>query len=245
MPSKPLATRLREKRNRPPEGEPWVWLTRELIESDAWRTAPIQTIRFVFRVMEEHMAHGGTENGKLICTADQCVAWGIRRSAVTDAQHDAATRGLVYRSETGCFAPKRGRRPNRFGLGWLPAHDGSAAPNLWKRYHRAPNPTQDIKSSTTTRDKIDGGKRRERSLGFLNKVSPPGTVLVPPLGTEKMNSALPPGWKYGKVKGHVRAMRPGTPGRPWIGVPIIDGVGDELEQQARAELKAWKGKPEC
>lgn len=65
MGSKPLSIKLREKRNRPPQDEPWIWVSRELLESDAWTTAPIWTIRFVHRVMTEHMNHAGTENGYL------------------------------------------------------------------------------------------------------------------------------------------------------------------------------------
>jgi hypothetical protein len=114
------AKKLLEKRNRPPHGEPWVWLTRELLESDAWRTASKWTRRFVELLMIEHMAHAGTENGRLICTADQCVASGIRRGEVTKAQRDAVARGLVYKSEEGFCSPGRGRKPHRFGLASLP-----------------------------------------------------------------------------------------------------------------------------
>ena len=62
----------------------------------------------------------GKENGRLICTADQCVAWGIRRSAVTEAQRDAIARGLIYRSEDGAgyFAPL-GESPPKPLWPWL------------------------------------------------------------------------------------------------------------------------------
>jgi hypothetical protein len=241
------STKLRAKRNRPPDGKPWVWLTRELLESDAWRTMPTNTRRFVDRLMLEHMAHAGTGEGRLICTARQCVAWGMHPSAVTEAQRDACRRGLVYLSEKGCFAPRRGRRPNRFGLGWLPSQDGSPAPNRWKSWLATPQ--EDINSAYNTRDKINGGKRQERSRAFLNMPTPPSTVMPTPPSAEKMNSRkdnlltgnLPPGWKIGKADdGHVRALRPGTPKRPWIGVPIIRGLGDHEEQEAYRELQQWR-----
>jgi hypothetical protein len=129
------STKLRRKRNRPPEGEPFVWLTRELIESDAWRTAPIHTKRFVERLMLEQMEHAGTENGRLICTYDDCVAFGIGRRFVNRAIKDAVRRGLVYRSEGGGLSAGAVKKPSRYGLGWLPTHDASAAPNRWKLYH--------------------------------------------------------------------------------------------------------------
>jgi hypothetical protein len=166
MASKPLATKLREKRNRPPADQPWVWFTRELLESDAWRTAPINTRRFVERLMLEHMNHGGTENGNLIATFEDCAKWGIRRESIPLAQDDAVKRGLVYLTERGISAPGAGRKPSRFGLGWLPGRDGTPAPNRWKRYLTSPVPQtvapQDLKSSTGT----GTGNGQERNSDF-------------------------------------------------------------------------------
>jgi hypothetical protein len=243
MGSKPLHTKLREKRSRPPEGEPWVWFTRKLIESDAWQTAPINTRRFVEQLILEHMAHAGTENGKLICTARQCVERGIGgMGEVTKAQRDAIRRGLVYVGEKGFCSPGRGRRPHRFGLGWLPGSDGSPAPNLWLRW-RAPHLPQDINSVPPSGTKTATGRVAENGQNG-RKVYRICTAqryeAVPPSSTKKMN--LPPGWRWGKDADgkHVRALRPGTPDRPWIGVPTMDGVGDEFERAARAELLAWR-----
>ena len=254
MGSKPLRVKLREKRNRPPEGEPFIWLTRELVESDAWQTAPIWTIRFVFRLMVEHMAHGGCENGNLVCTHRDCYQWGIRKATVRKAQIDAIQRGLVYRTQKGCASTGAGRRPSKFGLGWLPGHDGAPAPNRWKLYIAALSvPPQDIKSAPVG----GGGNLKTRMAGLGQK--PKLASLINPRGRGRKGTKtgagekahgngvhnlelLPPGWRWGKDADgrHVRALCPGTPGRPWISVPIIDGVGDELERAARAELLAWR-----
>ena len=61
----------------PPKGESWVWLTRELVSSPAWRHRSINCVRFIDFLMAEHMNHSGFENGNLIATYDQLVAWGI------------------------------------------------------------------------------------------------------------------------------------------------------------------------
>ena len=52
-----MKKKLLYKRNHPPAGEPWVWLTRELLESDAWRGASINARRVVERLIIEHMQH--------------------------------------------------------------------------------------------------------------------------------------------------------------------------------------------
>lgn len=134
MPSKPLATRLREKRNHPPPDEPWIWLTREMLESDAWRTLSIVGRRILERLMLEHMAHRGTENGKLIATYDDLEKWGIRRKSIRGGIAEVTGRGLVVVTEEGKRSCGTDRMPARYALGWLPTADGAAAPNRWRTW---------------------------------------------------------------------------------------------------------------
>ena len=63
-----MADKLRQKRNSPPQDEPWIWLTREMLGSEAWCSLSRGALRVVCRVMLEHMAHGGTANGNLPVT---------------------------------------------------------------------------------------------------------------------------------------------------------------------------------
>jgi len=77
MGSKPLASRLRDKRNSPPQDQPWVWLSREMLESEALRSLSLAARRVVDRVILEQMAHAGKENGNLIVTYDDFVRFGI------------------------------------------------------------------------------------------------------------------------------------------------------------------------
>jgi hypothetical protein len=236
------AANLRRKRNRPPKGEPFIWLSRELMESDAWRTAKIHTIRLVMRLMLEWMAHAGTENGRLACTYDDLVAFGIGRRLINRAIAGAVERGLVYRTEQGGLSAGDVKKPSRYGLGWLPGHDGSAAPNRWKDY-RVPYQV-DIKSSSPV---VHWG--RQKKMAETRERKPP---LVHQGCTGKLQNGepgkmnlekkckLPPGWKIGKADdGHVRPLKPGMK-RPWTGVPIVGGLGDEEEQTAFRQLQEWK-----
>ncbi len=126
--------KLREKRNRPPDGEPWVWLTRELLESDAWRTAPINTRRVVERVALEHMAHAGRMNGELIVTYTDFQKWGIRSPSISAAIQDAILRGLIDRTQKGRASHGLDRWPSKYAVGWYPRRDAAAALNRWKNY---------------------------------------------------------------------------------------------------------------
>ena len=80
------ADKLRHKRNHPPPDQPCVWFTREMLESEAWSTAPINTRRLVERIILEHMAHAGTENGRLICTYRDFERHGIGKRHITGAR---------------------------------------------------------------------------------------------------------------------------------------------------------------
>jgi hypothetical protein len=141
LPSKPLTVRLREKRNHPPPGEPWVWLTREILESEAWRSLSRAARLVIDRVILEHMAHAGTENGNLIVTYHDFEKFGIRRGSLKAAISDAVAHGLIIVTEKGRASVGPDRWPSKYALGWLPLRDGSAAFNRWKHWHCSNRPT--------------------------------------------------------------------------------------------------------
>jgi hypothetical protein len=187
MGSKPHHVKLRETRNRPPDGEPWVWLTRELLESDAWRSMSRAARLVVERVMIEHMAHAGTENGNLIVTYTDFVKFGVRRESLPTAIADAAARGFITITEKGRASTGVDRWPSRYALGWLPLFDGSPALNRWKAW-RLPRSLPiggNIESSTGTGTREKGGKLRALV---------PKTPLAPSTGSgtgESRKSAVP------------------------------------------------------
>jgi len=163
MGSKPLATRLREKRNHPPPGQPWVWLSREILESEAWRTAPINTRRVVDRLMLEHMAHAGTMNGKLVCTYDDFQKWGIGRRYLSASIANASQRGLIALTEKGRASAGENRWPNKYALGWLPMYDGAPALNKWKSW---------TPKSNSPGAPLSTGERRETANSLVAKGEP-------------------------------------------------------------------------
>lgn len=143
MPKKPctvMADKLRNKRNHPPPDQPWVWLTREMLESEAWSSAPINTRRVIDRLILEHMSHAGLENGQLVCTYADFERAGIGKRHVTAAIKDAARRGLVIITEKGKASAGPNRWPSRYALGWLPLHNGASAPNRWKSWSQPAPP---------------------------------------------------------------------------------------------------------
>ena len=234
------AKRLHKKRNGPPKDQPWVWLTRELLESDAWRTAPLNTRRIVDRLILEHMHHAGQENGNLICTYDDFVRYGIRRASIKGALKDAIKRGLVYQSQQGKAAPGlAGRCPNIFGLGWLPGNDASAAHNRWKAYKRG-DIHRDIYSSTGSGTILNGRNTPKGEFMGRNKVP----EVVPEMveyssgrGTEIKNPALPVDWSVRKAEADGRSRIHNADG---VALPCVEHplVGTPEQQRALAEYNA-------
>jgi hypothetical protein len=114
------------KAQRPPSGEPWIWLTRELVASPAWQSLGISARRVIDFLLIEHMQHGGRENGELLAPRRQLVEFGIRTNGVSAAIEEVERAGLV-----DCRRGV-GRRPSVYSLTWLPLKDGTEPSNRWR-----------------------------------------------------------------------------------------------------------------
>jgi hypothetical protein len=116
------------KAQKPPTGEPWIWATRELLSSDAWRSVGINGRRFIDFLQIEHMRHGGRQNGNLKAPYAQLEAFGIGAHFVARCIREVEDLGLV-----DCY---RGgmRVATTYALTWLPLYDGTPAANRWRAY---------------------------------------------------------------------------------------------------------------
>ena len=115
------------KANRPP-AEAWVWQTRALRASDAWRSQSINARRFVDFLLLEHMAHGGKHNGNLKAPRRQLEAFGVGARHLTDTIRETEELGLVDCHRGGM------RVATAYALTWLPLHDGTPASNRWQAF---------------------------------------------------------------------------------------------------------------
>jgi len=113
---------------KPPKGEQFVKLFRDLLKGDSWRSQSINTRRFVDFIMAEHLAHGGQENGMLKAPYEQLEEFGIGARHIASAIRQAKDLGLV-----DCH--RGGKRvASTYALTWLPLHDGSPATHRWRTY---------------------------------------------------------------------------------------------------------------
>jgi hypothetical protein len=123
------------KRNRPPQGESWIWLTADMLESVVWRSMSLNARKIVDRLIVEHLAHAGTENGNLITTYSDFQQFGLRRrSSIAPAIIEAETLGIIDVVERGGSAYAEFRNPSRYALAWLDRKDGTPPTNRWKKF---------------------------------------------------------------------------------------------------------------
>ena len=121
-----------DKKNHPPPGEPWVWLTCAMLECPAWIALTAPARRIIDRIVIEHMHHAGSMNGELIVTYDDFEKYGISRKAIRTAIDIAQALGFIEVTFPGVRSHGAARRPSQYALTWLPQIDGSDPTNRWK-----------------------------------------------------------------------------------------------------------------
>ena len=88
-----------KKMYNPPQGEPWIWLTTELLLSEAWRSMSINCYKLIFHLLIEHSNHAGRENGRLLSTYGQLQNYGLTRNKIRAVIEEAEFLGLIKHNE--------------------------------------------------------------------------------------------------------------------------------------------------
>jgi hypothetical protein len=166
-----FATSKFRKANRPPVGEPFVWLTKQMLESPAYRVLSGGAEKVIARIAIEHMGHGGGLNGALPVTHNNFADYGIRRASILAFLSEAAVLGFVDRTQKGQrrYGDFEGA-PALYRLTWLPTHDGKPATNEWQRFESI----EDAKRAVAAiRTDIETKRLRERMNNPRNPRKPP------------------------------------------------------------------------
>lgn len=140
------------KHLKPPKDEPWVWFTRAMLETPSWAALSINGRRAMDRLLLEHMAHAGTENGNLIATHDQFREFGISSSQIRPAIDELVFLGFIRCKRGGRWAGKN--TPSKYRLTWLGDNVGAAPTNEW----------QSVRS-----EQIDAWKNQRRELRKIQR----------------------------------------------------------------------------
>jgi hypothetical protein len=114
--------------------EPFVMLPRSLLESYAWRALSRAGHQVVARVVIEHLAHGGRENGRLIVRYEDFLEYGIHLHAIAPAQREVCALGLLIMVERGRAGNAEYRIPHKWALAFVKGKHGAMHSTTWKRF---------------------------------------------------------------------------------------------------------------
>lgn len=126
--------RLVNRRNKPPRGVAWIWLTVDMLCSPAFRVLSLNARRVLDRLIVEHLQHAGTANGKLIVTYGDLIRWGVRRNAVSKSIDELSAVGIVCKTQQGGFSCGSERNASTYRLEWLPDCEGNKPKNIWEQF---------------------------------------------------------------------------------------------------------------
>jgi len=108
----------------------WLWLTIQMLESPAYRTLSGNAMKAFARILIEHRAHGGFENGKLTVTHQDFIEYGVSRGYVGDAVDELEYKGLirVKRGRSGAGTP----HASIYTLTYVGDYEGAPPTNDWR-----------------------------------------------------------------------------------------------------------------
>jgi hypothetical protein len=168
MSTKRTSTTSARRENRPPADMPWIWLTREMMESPAWRAlgtcVGVNERRVVERLILEHMAHAGTENGNLVVTYQDFEAYGVRYKSIKTAIAAVSALGWIEITVQGKASFEGQRFPSRYALTWLPQPAlGKPATNRWRNI-KTPESAQAVLAVAMERREAERDQRAARGF---------------------------------------------------------------------------------
>jgi hypothetical protein len=98
----------------------FAWRTIEMMESPAFRVLSHSARRILDRLEIEIAHHGGNDNGRLPCTFDHFVEYGIDRHSIAPALREVEALRFVEVTERGRAGNAEYRRPNLFRVTYRP-----------------------------------------------------------------------------------------------------------------------------
>ena len=170
--------------------EQFVYYTREMISSPAYRALSLQGRKVLRRLELEHMAHGGQDNGKLPCRYHDFINYGCRRNGLSAALIEVEALGFAKTMTLGTRA--FGNVPGKastFLLTYLHTADAPPA-NDWKKISSVEEARATVAQAQRSHDDwLDAARgsprdRQRRQRRQKNKTPAPTTGPNPAPGVK-------------------------------------------------------------
>jgi len=143
-------------------GEPFVQIFRSVLNSYAWRAASRSCQLVIYRVLEEHMAHAGRENGNLPVTTLDFLKWGVDAKSLSAAEREAVALGLLCLARRGRAGNAEHRAEHRWGIPFLKDAKGRYFGTEWKGFGSLAEAKRVAKEARKQKDTwaVDQGRKR-------------------------------------------------------------------------------------
>jgi len=162
----------------------WVAHRLRLLMSPAWQHRPRPLCTILERIEIEHMRHAGKENGHLVVTYDQFVAYGVSRRAVAPAIACGVRLGLVEVRQAH-EVTRNIKSPNEYRLTYLPEKDRRAPTDEWAGV------TAEQAKKATEVFKADQSGKSGGQFPFLQASSSLSCTEPAPSSSLSRNSSVP------------------------------------------------------
>jgi hypothetical protein len=134
---------------------------RNMLESLAWRSLNGVAKQILDCLEIEYMRHAGKDNGRLICTYDDMVDYGIRRASIGPGIRLVSAAGFLVVERRGSWSADHAN-PTLYRLTYLPT-DGANPTDEWRNY--LPNSTRGSLSEYAARPKRPQNGPKIQNLG--------------------------------------------------------------------------------
>lgn len=131
--------------------------TVDMLRSPAMRVLSLSGERILRRLEIELANHGGTDNGRLPCTFDHFVEYGIDRDSVAPAIRELVALGFLVVTQRGSAGNAAFRRPSLYRLTFR--HTDDAEPtHEWKRIDSIEDAVLIARDARAAKTKASRGK---------------------------------------------------------------------------------------
>lgn len=148
----------------------WTWRSIEMLESPAFRALSLSAHRILARLEIELHQHGGKpeENGRLACTFEHFVEYGLERHAIAPAIRETVALGFVEITRQGSAGNADCRQPTLYRLTYR--HTGSDK-RITDEWRMAATPDEAKAITRGARSKSSGRPKNKKS-GRENPLTP-------------------------------------------------------------------------
>jgi hypothetical protein len=199
-----VMARAPKKRKRGSIEGPFAWRLVEMLESPAYRVLSLSAHRIMARLEIEMAYHGGKpeENGRLPCTFEHFVEFGVHRHAIAPAIRELVALGFVEITRKGCAGNAGFRQPTLYRLTYRHCGSHKETTDEWKMIEtmkeaeaiaemaRSPRSESGLKNKSPVPETITGASDGNRTNRGSFPV--PETITTGPV-PETITTSISPG----------------------------------------------------